>query len=793
MPSGPNDRIQFTPEFLERYSIRRLIGEGGSGAVYEAEQKSLGRVVAVKFLSNHLFLEEESVRRFLDEGKITARLTHGNIVTIYDFGVMGETPYAVFEFISGKPLRSLLDSSRRLPVTEALRITQESLAGLSYAHGLGVVHRDLKPENLLLEPDGRVKIADFGLAKGREKRDYKTRAGVVLGTPEYISPEQASGQEATPQSDLYSLGIMLYEMLSGAVPFSGSNDMAILIAHVQKTPRPLQEILPGIPTLVAEIVARSLEKQPGKRFASADEFAEKLEELQPYVGRSTREVPSGVVRMVRASSTGRMAARPRALTSEIRTGQRAIVGLLAGLALLIVGVAAGTYFFRASLTATTCSVDSVQIRPGVHTSTLEWRSNVATTGTIELAEEGAAGTDDWRRITTPEEQPGLEHRVVLSELKPETSYRFRFVYPDGSTSILYSFQTARPFRPEGVEIDYLTADKVALTVRSAEKVRLSAEFPGTERLEAPSEAGLIHTLVITGVNPMSGIKGGMLKASYSGDEKSDLPLEPVPSLPETLAAEVDRLDLAALIGGLDKQLAALPAAQRQAAFSSRLKKERVYGLFQLFRGISSAFFLSTQVSMEDKLKIYGWLTELENVDALANLYQLKSPLDVAPTYSGLVSRTYTDPIPEPVEFDSAKYETSTAAFYPENFDFKGMPLYRDTMEIVQGRGRTHETFHFTFRGPPDQRFNRAALMIKVSQLPPRIYFEATLNGRLRLLFRSPSAGYASLGQPAAEVYNCFWPEFLKSPENTVELRLKTLPGLKPTFNSLLYEIGLKTE
>ncbi|MBI4867947.1 MAG: protein kinase [Candidatus Wallbacteria bacterium] len=797
MSSEPKHRVQFTPDFLDRYSIKRVLGEGGSGIVYEAEQKSLGRVVAIKFLSNNLFQEEEAVRRFLDEGKITARLQHGNIVTIYDFGVMGDTPYAVFEFVSGRPLRTRLDQEHKLPVSEGLRIAQETLAGLAHAHKQGVVHRDLKPENLLLEPDGRVKIADFGLAKSREKRDYKTRAGVVMGTPEYISPEQASGQDAVPQSDIYSLGVMLYEMVSGQVPFSGTSDMAILLAHVQKPPRPLPELVPNLPSLVWDLVARALEKQPGSRYKNAEEFYEKIEELSPYLGRSTREMPSGVIKAVRASSSARRAAQPLTpphTPTEVLQGKRTMAAIGAILAFLVSSAALGAYLFRSGVIGPSYSAESIQVKPGVHTASLDWKSNTAMVGKVELREE-AGGTDqDWRQVAASDGAPALEHHLVLSELKPAATYEYRFVYPDGSASIQHSFRTGGTFETESAEATYESPDRVTIALACSQPVKLTVAFPGTEKLESSGELSKTHVLRIGGVDPLRGIPRATLTATYEGGEQVEAPLVRVPPLPEMMAYDIEKLDLPSLIRGLDAALStAKDSAQRQAIFDERMRRERVTATYRAFREISPAFFQSGQIPMATKLSVYEKLLELENLDGLAGLYLIQSSFDVAASYSGLVARKYADPVADASEYDSVKYETKDAAFFPENFDSKQFPAYRDTLEILQGKGRHREQFTFRFRGPPDQRFVRAAIFCKATNLPTRMYYEAVLNDRLKLTFRNTPQTYSSVGTPPGEIYQIFPTSFLSSPENKVELRLKCLPGLKPVFNSLLYEFGLKAQ
>ncbi len=794
MASGTRNRIEFTPDFLDRYEIQRVLGEGGSGIVYEASQKSLDRVVAVKFLSHHMFREEESVRRFLDECKISARLQHGNIVQIYDFGVMADLPYAVFELISGQPLRSLLDVKGRLTVEESLRITQETLAGLSHAHRLGVVHRDLKPENLLLEPDGRIKIADFGLAKSREKREYKTRAGMVLGTPEYISPEQASGEDATPRSDIYAVGIMLYEMISGRVPFGGTSDLAILMAHVQKEPKSIAELVPAIPTLAAEMVSRALQKKPEDRFPTAEEFAEKIDELQPYLGRSTRQIPSAVVRSVRASSSARQAAVPS--PKEVETSRRTLVILAMILGAIVSLSALGAYFFRSGSGTAGHSVRAVKASPGVHTASVEWISKVPAVGVLEIREEGG-GEADWRKISEEEGEDRLEHRVMIGELKPDSAYEYRFIHPDGAASLPRGLRTSERFSPIGLEARYQGTTVVALTFQTQHTVAVHIRSRDGTLLSEAGPSGQSHSLLLKDVDPLAGKLQMVLSAVFeNGEELAASPID-VPPLTDVLSQQIERFDIAGFIGDLEPKLATLRDRDKASLFlKTRMEAEPVQDTFRVFRSVAPAFFQSARVPLVRKVAVYEELQILENVDALADLYRLDRPLGVAESYRTFVSTRYSeanDQMTDTDAFDSRKWRKGDNAFYPENFDKKDLPTYKATLEVLQGRGRSHEILRLKFRGASRSRFSQALLYCATSNMPPRLYLEAVLNDRLKVIFRNTSDTYKTAGNPPTYIFASIPPVFLNGAENKVELKLKSLPGLSPFFNSLLYEIGLKAE
>jgi serine/threonine-protein kinase len=258
-----------------RYELEQKIGEGGMARVYRGRDTRLNRRIAVKVLHNHYASDPGFLQRFHHEAQAAANLRHPNIVDVYDVGLDGDIHYIVMEYVEGSDLKALLTRSGPLPVEQAIPIAEAVAQGLSAAHRMSLVHRDVKPQNIIVGPDGQVKITDFGIAKSALSTAM-TETGVTFGTADYISPEQARGQPATPRSDIYSLGVTLYEMLTGRLPFVGESSIAVAMQHVAEDP-PLPRMLnPRIPPALEALVLRTMSKEPEERPASAQEFARLL-------------------------------------------------------------------------------------------------------------------------------------------------------------------------------------------------------------------------------------------------------------------------------------------------------------------------------------------------------------------------------------------------------------------------------------------------------------------------------------------------------------------------------------
>jgi serine/threonine protein kinase len=261
----------------DRYRLVRMIGSGGMGAVWEAEDETLGRPVAVKVLSESLAAGERAVRRFEREAQAAARLSGPYIAAVYDFGRSEGRPYIVMELVRGETLADRLAREGPLPPQEASRIAAQVAEALEEAHRAGIVHRDVKPGNVMLTPAGDVKVMDFGIAAAAWA-ERVTTSGLVLGTPSYLAPEQARSEKTTPASDVYALGAMLYEMVAGRPPFVAESPVALALAHVREDPRPLDQVAEGVPPNLASASMAALAKDPAERPPSAAAFAAMLRE-----------------------------------------------------------------------------------------------------------------------------------------------------------------------------------------------------------------------------------------------------------------------------------------------------------------------------------------------------------------------------------------------------------------------------------------------------------------------------------------------------------------------------------
>ena len=257
-----------------RYRVLGKLGGGGMANVYLAEDTTLGRRVAIKMLHRRFVEDPKFVERFRREAKAAAGLTHPNIVGVYDWGQAGAQNYIAMEYVEGETLKDLIRREGRLSGTRAVEIARELLSAVGAAHAKGVVHRDIKSQNILIDHEGRAKVTDFGIAQAGDPG--MTEAGSILGTAQYLAPEQARGEAVDERSDLYSVGVVLYEMLTGRVPFRGDSAVTVALKHVNELPPEPAELVPGLPYSLNQIVLKALAKDPNRRYGSAAEFAADL-------------------------------------------------------------------------------------------------------------------------------------------------------------------------------------------------------------------------------------------------------------------------------------------------------------------------------------------------------------------------------------------------------------------------------------------------------------------------------------------------------------------------------------
>lgn len=263
---------------IGRYEIKELLGEGAMAMVYRAFDPEINRSVACKVLKEDHCVDEEYMSRFLREAKAAGALSHASIVTVFDVGKIDESPYIMMELLQGKDLGEVLKQTKVIGIKETITIALQLAKALSYAHSTGIVHRDIKPDNIIVLPDGEtIKVADFGIARMNENEEaQKTQVGSVLGTPRYMSPEQALGESVDGRSDLFSVGVIMYEMLTGSKAFDAANMGTLMMQIAQKQPEPLKKVNPSVPAGLRQIVQKLLQKSPEKRYQTGDELAQAL-------------------------------------------------------------------------------------------------------------------------------------------------------------------------------------------------------------------------------------------------------------------------------------------------------------------------------------------------------------------------------------------------------------------------------------------------------------------------------------------------------------------------------------
>ncbi len=340
-----------------RYRLQRLIATGGMGQVWESVDSRLGRRVAVKVLKQEFSSDPEFLERFRAEARTVAMLNHPGIAAVHDYGETdidgeGRTAYLVMELVNGEPLNSVIKRTGRLSLRHALDMLEQTGRALQVAHTAGLVHRDVKPGNILITPTGQVKLTDFGIAKAVDAAPV-TQTGMVMGTAQYIAPEQALGQDAIAASDVYALGVVGYEAVSGRRPFTGDGALTVAMKHIKETPAPLPA---DLPPNVRELIEITLVKNPGMRYRNGGQFADAVAAVRagrrpprPNSAPTIKASPAAIPGAKRALPEVRQAPAPRPRTATHRTpppaparrsftsGQRALLwaaGVLGTLAII---------------------------------------------------------------------------------------------------------------------------------------------------------------------------------------------------------------------------------------------------------------------------------------------------------------------------------------------------------------------------------------------------------------------------------------------------------------------------
>ncbi|MCJ7580743.1 MAG: protein kinase [Candidatus Aminicenantes bacterium] len=286
----PREELTTGSTFAKRYTIIEELGKGGMGHVYKASDTELGEKVALKLINPKIAADKKTIERFRNELKLARKIRHKNVCQMYDLNKENEKYYITMEYVSGEDLKSFIRRSRELSIKGAISIARQVCEGLIEAHKHGVIHRDLKPSNIMIDRDGNVRIMDFGIARSLKSKGL-TGVGIMIGTPEYLSPEQADGEDIDGRSDIYSLGVILYEIVTGQLPFQGDTPLSLAVKHRIEKPGNPRTINPQIPEVLSQIILKCLEKKKEDRYPTAENLLEELKNIDIKIPSTEHAIP----------------------------------------------------------------------------------------------------------------------------------------------------------------------------------------------------------------------------------------------------------------------------------------------------------------------------------------------------------------------------------------------------------------------------------------------------------------------------------------------------------------------
>lgn len=400
--------------FDGRYKITKILGVGGMAVVFEAFDTKLNRIVALKMLKDEIANDSQSVKRFINESKAVSMLSHPNIVSIYDVSVKDNLKYIVMERVDGITLKSYMTQKGVLSLSETISYTEQILRALEHAHSKGIIHRDIKPQNIMLLKNGRIKVTDFGIAK-LPNAETVTMTDKAIGTVFYISPEQASGKAIDQRSDLYSLGVLMYEMTTGKLPFDAESPVSVALMQVNSIAKPPREIMPNIPLGVEQIIMLAMEKQPEYRFQNAAQMLRHLLQIKsnPTYVFKTKSRDGRLIAGDNDGSKNKSKGAKKPATKGGRSMFPVILGVTLAF-LLVVGISVGVIIDRFKDSQEMTASQEVEV-PDLMGQVITEELNK------ELVKQGFKIT-----VTYDDSQPEIEVNTVLKQ-SPEAGTKRKII------------------------------------------------------------------------------------------------------------------------------------------------------------------------------------------------------------------------------------------------------------------------------------------------------------------------------------------------------------------------------
>ncbi|MGO9456572.1 MAG: Stk1 family PASTA domain-containing Ser/Thr kinase [Acidimicrobiales bacterium] len=511
--------VQVPRVFSNRYELTHLIARGGMAQVYRARDRLLDRPVAIKVLFPELSVDRAFVERFRREAQAAANLSHPNIVPVFDWGEDGGTYFIVMEFIDGQPLSAVLRATGPMPADRVADIGSHVAAALAYAHRHGVVHRDVKPGNVLITDDGLVKVTDFGIARAVNTEESLTQTGAVMGTATYFSPEQAEGIGVDSRSDIYSLGVVLYEMVAGRPPFLGESPVAVASKHVRDQPPALSELAPTVPADLEAVIMKAMAKSPDRRYASADDLRADLLRFADHRPVSASNLVATTAAAAAATSAmepvGSTRAVPVAPEDEVppeEEGSRT-AWLVALLIVLAVALGIIAYFLVSELGNSSFAMPNVVHQPVATATTVLQEKGLVVEPSVDRTSAEAKGTvlDSTPKATASVKKGD---KVVLTVSSGPAPVQ-KVVVPTVVGSSLASAEAALENTHLKSKVTFVSSNKPATTVISQTPGKgHDVPLGSTVLLTVPKSSSTVGVPNVVGLSPTQA-KGALASSTLT--------------------------------------------------------------------------------------------------------------------------------------------------------------------------------------------------------------------------------------------------------------------------------------